>query len=60
MAYGKLIVTFELTKEEAQRLEENLSKSRRVKFQGINVQVTDIKVGTVGHNVQYLTVEGNA
>jgi hypothetical protein len=63
-SYGKLVVTFDLTKDEARDLEETLAKKRRIQLAGTlryrEIHVEDIQVSEVDHNVQYLTVKGNA
>lgn len=67
MIYGKLIVTFELSKEETRKLEDLLTKSRRVALTRVVdfahpfvVNVDDIEVSEVGGNVQFLTVKGTS
>ena len=67
MIYGRLIVTFELSKEETRKLEDLLTKSRRVALTRVVdfghpfiVNVDDIEVSEVGGNVQFLTVKGTS
>ncbi len=68
MICGKLIVTFELSKEETRKLENLLTKSRQVALMtqvldwghALMVNVNDIEVSEVGGNVQFLTVKGTS
>ena len=61
MSYGQLVVVRELTKSEARRLEQQLSKKpHHVSFDGWKINVHGVSVGTIGHNVQCITVRGTA
>ena len=58
MTYGKLVIEYELGKEETRALERKLSTNERLNFRSLSVLVTSIEVSEVGHNTQFITVKG--
>jgi hypothetical protein len=60
MSFGKFVVTFELTREEAQKLQEKLGKTRWVGFRGESIHVTEVEEGDIEFGVQRLLLKGTA
>ena len=61
MEYGELVVAYQLTKEEVQKIERELSGnslSRQITLRGQRVWITDVQIAENGYNVQYFKLKG--